>query len=68
MGLYSITIPSESLTSSALAVAVFAENVSLITLHKFGTILFLLDLDRTLFIPCLCKMLLDKILGKIIQI
>ena len=38
-----------------LWIAVFAENVSLITLHKFGTILFLLDLDRTLFIPCLCK-------------
>ena len=64
MGLYSFAITDQFCP----AVAVFAENVSLITLHKFGTILFLLDLDRTLFIPCLCKMLLDKILGKIIQI
>ena len=51
--------------------AVFAENVSLITLHKFGTILFLLDLDRTLLdflFRVYVKMPLDKILGKIIQI
>ena len=50
--LFSITITDQF---SPPRLAVFAENVFLITLHKFGTILFLLDLDRTLFIPCLCK-------------